>query len=118
MRYTPSPSFSDCAAGVAPAPAAPAVTCGASIFTSAFGFTSFTFIERRISALPDDDVHRKLRAADILVVAVCGLERHVAEERVVDQRLDPLDLMLSVDVAADLGLVVAREADHAVALAA
>src|SRR5262249_23180114 len=75
-------------------------------------------VEDRIAALLLDDMHRALPSADVLVVGVERLEGQVAEERVVDPRLDALDQTLVVDVAVHLGLVVTGEADDVVLLAA
>ena len=62
-------------------------------------------------------MHRELRAADVLVVGVDRLERHVAEERVVDPRLDPLHEILRVEISVHLGLVLPDKRDHLVLLA-
>ena len=75
-------------------------------------------IEDRIAALFLHDVHRELRAADVLVVGVDRLERHVAVERVVDPRLDAIDEVAIADVAVDLRLVVSDEAHDLVFLSA
>src|SRR5207247_5092121 len=56
-------------------------------------------IEDRKPTLFLDDVHRELRTAGVLVVAVARLEAHVADELVVYPRLDALDHVLRVDVA-------------------
>src|SRR5688572_33443471 len=69
-----------------------------------------------MSALLLDDAHRELRAAGVFVIAVDGLEWRVAEELVVDPSLDALDDVLLVDVAVDLGFVVADEGHYVVFL--
>ena len=66
-----------------------------------------------MAALTLHDVHRELdTAADILVVAVDRLERHVAEHRMIDRRLDAGDQVAFVDERPDGRLVVTDERDH------
>src|SRR5687768_9310773 len=69
-----------------------------------------------MSALFLDNAHRELRAAGVFVIAVDGLEWHVAEELVVDPGLDTLNEVLLVDVTVDLRLVVADEGHDVVFL--
>ena len=107
-RYqTPSANLSAstrAACGAAPA--------GAWRFTAAFGCdVGDVQLEHRIAALLLHDPRRELHAAEVAVVGVGRLDRHVAQRRLRRPRLDLLDEMLRVDVAVDLVLVPRHERD-------
>ncbi len=61
-------------------------------------------VEDRVAALPLHDLHRKLHAAEVLVVGVHGFEQRVAEVRGVNPCLNPFNQVLIVDVSIHLAL--------------
>ena len=68
-------------------------------------------IEQRIPADSLKDVRREFHAAEILVVLEDGLDHHVAQDRVADPCFNPLDEVLIVQHAFELGLVRRRHRD-------
>ena len=68
-------------------------------------------IEQRIPAGSLKNVRREFHAAEILVVLEDGFDHHVAQDRVADPCFNPLDEVLVVQHAFELGLVRRRDRD-------